>query len=201
MRSQPSFRLGVAPSLFAQTATSAAGPVELQVTVKFIPVPQSEVCRPYKPGHNECPVAAKTAESLKDTYCVSRAYPLSAGKSVGLPLEPKFHTALISGIDAGNYAVVLEFDWKIPLVAVVDMVLDSSKQLSESSNSHHQFDRSQASPYALGAPVRASAGTMMRVGPLWYTHQKAKDFEPDRDVKWKLIINDTWYGFHVKPAT
>lgn len=197
MRSQLPFRLGIAPSLGAQTATSAVRPV-VHVTVKFVLVPQTKVCgNPYKPGH----IAADTAETLKETYRVSRAYPLSAGISVPLPLDRKFQSALTSCIDAGNYAVLLEFDWENPLLAVVDLIRDSSERLSGSSSSHRKLDRSQVSPYSpyLPSSPRAKAGTTTRVGPLWYSHQKANDFEPDRNVRWKLIMNDAWYGFYVKP--
>jgi hypothetical protein len=180
MRSQFSFPLGIIPSLFSQTVTSDASPAVLQVTVKFVLVLQSDVCKgSYKPGHNDCSVTTQEAEFLEKTHRVSRAYPLSAGKSVALALERKFHGALISCIDAGHYAVLLNFDWGSTLVAAVDMIRDSSKPLSKPLNTPRHPDRSQ----------------------YWHTHQNAIDFDPDKSVRWKVTLNDDlWYGFYVVPA-
>jgi hypothetical protein len=196
MRSQLPLRLGIARSLVAQAAASAPNP-DVQVKVKFVLVPQSKICDgPYKPG---CPVT-REAESLKEKWRISRLYSLSKDRSVPLPLEPDFQSALTSCIDDGNYVVLLEFDWKVPLVAFVDMVSDSGERLSQLANSHRQFGRSQASPYSPNAPDRSNAGGMMRAGPLWFAYRNAIDFEPDKNAKWKLILNDAWYGFYVKSA-
>src|SRR5436305_678400 len=98
-----------------------------QITVKLVLVPQSEICEgPYKPGHKDCPVTARKIDSLKHKNRVSRVYQLPAGKSVALLLEWDFHQALIADIDAGNYSVLLEFDWGNTLWVVVDMVRASS---------------------------------------------------------------------------
>lgn len=181
MRSQLSFRLE--SSLRSSQLPLLRQDLTLKVTVKFILVLQSEICKPYRPGPNDCPVAAKTAERLKKTSLVSRSYPLSEFESAALPLEPKFQRALMPCIDARNYAVLLEFDWGDILWGVVfDMVRDPSKRLPEPSNSHRPFDR----------------------GQYWCTHQNASDFDPDPEVnvKWKVTLNnDLWYGFYVVPAT
>ena len=192
-----------APSPLVQAAASATGPV-LRVTIKFLPVLQSEICKgTYRAGHTNCPITAQKAEFLKESYVGSRTYPLSQGKRVALPLVPKFQNTLTSCIDAGNYAMLVEFAWGIPLLAViVDMVPDHepSELPPGSSGSQRQFDRSQAVPYGFGAQTEINAVRRMRAGPLWYTHQNAKDFEPAESIRWKLILNDGWYGFYVKPA-
>lgn len=97
--------------------------------------------------------------------------------------------------------MLLEFDWGVPLLAYIDVILDSGDRLPGSSGSHGKIDRGQASPYSPGARVGANAGRAMRVGPLWYTHHRASYFDPNDNTRWKLIVNDAWYGFYVKTAT
>jgi hypothetical protein len=165
---------------FAQNATTAVDPNGLQITVKLMLVLQSDVCKGiYKPGHKDCPISESKIDDLKRKHRVSRSYHLTLGKLVPLPLEQDFQQALTSAIDAGNYAVLIELDWGKTMVAVVDMVRDSSGPLPEWTSPHPQLDS----------------------GQYWYTHQDAIDFEPGKSVKWQVTLNgalSVW--FYVVPG-
>jgi hypothetical protein len=187
MRSQLSFRLWllalvaeivIASSSLAQTATSTAGSVVDQITVKLTLVLQSEVCqgRSYKPGPNDCPVTKAMADRLERKFHPTHPYPLPVGKPVPLPLEKDFHNALAADISIGGYAVLLEFEWGYTLSGVVDMVHFSSEHLPEFSDPQAQY-RSRH----------------------WYTHRNAVDFDPDKRPEWQVTLNNSSFPFYISP--
>jgi hypothetical protein len=149
------------------------------ITVKLVLVRQSDLCKgSYKPGHVDCELSTERVEYLEQTNRVSRPYKLPLGKPVALRLDPEFQQALIASIDAGTYAVLLEFDWGAQLTVEVDLARD----LCGSPKSHPPWDRNSRH---------------------WYTHENAIHFDPDKNVKWQMtltVVSKWLFCFYVVPA-
>jgi hypothetical protein len=165
----------------AQTLSSEPRPFLSQIAVKLVLVQKSEICKgPYIPGNPDCRVTVDDAEFLEKKYgasAISGPYSLPVGKRMPLKLNPEFQQALIADIDAGTWAVLLEFEWKSSLLFEVDLARD----LCGHPSSNLRSDR----------------------GKHWYTHQNAADFDPDKNVKWQMMLAGpaaSYFCFFVVPA-
>lgn len=149
--------------------------------VTMILLEQTDICSgPYTPGHSDCQqVTREFVEQLKETNTVSDPCPLSPGQVVALHLTPAFYEALMAGIDAGGYAVLLEFDWGRNITAVVDIVRESDGRLPKWSNLHRRL---------LGSEHL-------------YTHQEAIAFDPTKRARWHVTLTtlsgSLSYSFYV----
>ena len=156
----------------------------LEISVKLVLVLKSAVCKgPYKPGRSDdlTPDDVNKLEQI-NRKSVSNVYKLPSGKTTPLPLPRQFHQALIPAIATGTYAVLLVFDWGIPLKVVVDLVPGPTKNLPEWSKKQQKVDNCQ----------------------LWYAHQNAVGFDPDQSVTWQLTINGpsgSTFSFYAIPGS
>jgi hypothetical protein len=162
--------LAVALGLNITQAVTARDGVVIHppITIRFMLVSQSDLCgSPYDTDQVHCGLlTSDVVETLEHTHLQSAAYQLQQDRSVPIKLEPAFQAALIAAIDAGDYAVVVEVDWGITVVAVVDMV-----RMSES------------------LPNWSATRKVFRRHRRWFTHQNAVAFEPSRPVHWQITLN------------
>jgi hypothetical protein len=154
----------------------------IQISVKLVIVPQRDVCNgPYRPGPRY-DLTRDAANKLARRNTVSSIYKLSSGKTTPLELERQFQQALIPAIRAGEYAVLLEFDWGGDLRVVVDLVPGPTQTLPEWSKNPPKY-----------------------VGPgrYWYAHRNAGDFDPAQSATWQVTVNGptgSTFLFYTVPA-